>query len=124
MERVGSQINIGRMLLKNTTKAQRSPARETRNQLKIYWDRIKKPVGEFHGCWVRTNSVYKSGYSDDQLMEMAEKMYASEHKDKEFMLKHMYHLSLTLVILLSTMYATYYLYSWIVIVMYGSGLQK
>ena len=64
--------------------------KRNKNQLKIHWDRVKKPVGEFHGCWVRTNSVYRSGYSDDQLMGMAEKMYASEHKDKEFTLKHIW----------------------------------
>jgi len=28
--------------------------------------------------------------SDDQLMEIAEKMYASDHSDKEFMLKHIW----------------------------------
>jgi hypothetical protein len=63
--------------------------RRNRNQLKIRWDRVKKPVSDFHGCWVKTNNVYKSGYSDDQLMEIAEKMYASEHSDKDFMLKHL-----------------------------------
>jgi hypothetical protein len=64
--------------------------KRNRNQLKIRWDRVKKQVGDFHGCWVRTNNVYRSGYSDDQLMEIAEKMYASEHKDKEFTLKHIW----------------------------------
>ena len=34
--------------------------------------------------------MYKSGYSDDQLMEIAEKMYASEHNDKDFTLKHIW----------------------------------
>jgi hypothetical protein len=43
---------------------------------------------DFHGCWVKTYKVYKSGVSDDQLMEIAEKMYAANHSDKEFMLKH------------------------------------
>ncbi|CAD6237599.1 unnamed protein product [Miscanthus lutarioriparius] len=62
--------------------------RRNRNQLKIRWDRVKKPVMDFHGCWNRTTKVYRSGVSDDQLMEIAEKMYASEHNDKEFTLKH------------------------------------
>jgi hypothetical protein len=62
--------------------------RRNRNQLKIRWDRVKKPVMDFQGCWVRTNKVYRSGFSDDQLMEMAEKMYARDHNDKEFTLKH------------------------------------
>jgi hypothetical protein len=70
MELIGSQISIGRMLLKNTTIHRGLPHR---NQLKIRWDRVKKPVGDFHGCWVRTNNVYRSGYSDDQLKEIAEK---------------------------------------------------
>ncbi|XP_066373576.1 glutathione S-transferase T3-like [Miscanthus floridulus] len=62
--------------------------RRNRNQLKIRWDRVKKPVMDFHGCWNRTTKVYRSGVSDDQLMEIAEKMYAGEHNDKEFTLKH------------------------------------
>ncbi|OQU91548.1 glutathione S-transferase T3 [Sorghum bicolor] len=62
--------------------------RRNRNQLKIRWDCVKKPVMDFHGCWVKTNKVYRSGVSDDQLMEIAENMYAKDHSDKDFMLKH------------------------------------
>ena len=62
--------------------------RRNQNLLKIRWDRLKKPVMEFHGCWVSTNRVYRSGYSDDQLMDMAEKMYAKANSDKDFTLKH------------------------------------
>ncbi|CAD6212234.1 unnamed protein product [Miscanthus lutarioriparius] len=61
--------------------------RRNQNQLKIRWDRVKKPVMDFHGCWNRTTKVYRSGVSDDQLMEIAKKMYAGEHNDKEFTLK-------------------------------------
>uniref|UniRef100_J3MM06 No apical meristem-associated C-terminal domain-containing protein n=1 Tax=Oryza brachyantha TaxID=4533 RepID=J3MM06_ORYBR len=64
--------------------------RRNRNQLKIHWDRVKKPVTEFHGCWVQTNKVYSSGVSDDQLKEIAEKMYASSNNGKDFMLKHIW----------------------------------
>jgi hypothetical protein len=64
--------------------------RRNRNQLKIRWDRVKKPVSEFHGSSVKTTGVYRSGYSDQQLMEIANKMYASEHNDKDFMLKHIW----------------------------------
>uniref|UniRef100_J3LC86 Myb-like domain-containing protein n=2 Tax=Oryza brachyantha TaxID=4533 RepID=J3LC86_ORYBR len=64
--------------------------KRNQNQLKIRWDRVKKLVSEFHGCWVKTNKVYRSGVSDDQLMEIAEKMYASDHCDKDFMLKHIW----------------------------------
>jgi hypothetical protein len=62
--------------------------RRNRNQPKIRWDRLKKPSMEFHGCWVSTTRVYRSGYSDDQLMDMAEKMYAKDHNDKDFQFKH------------------------------------
>nr|XP_034577301.1 glutathione S-transferase T3-like [Setaria viridis]TKV93537.1 hypothetical protein SEVIR_9G232200v2 [Setaria viridis] len=61
-----------------------------RNQLKIRWDRVKKPVSEYHGCWIQTNRVYRSGFSDDQLMDLADKMYASTYNDKDFMLKHIW----------------------------------
>ncbi|KAF0930082.1 hypothetical protein E2562_027914 [Oryza meyeriana var. granulata] len=71
----------------NTTKSCR---KRNRNQLKIRWDRVKKPVSEFHGCWIKTNRVYRSGFSDDQLVDLADKMYASTHSDKDFMLKHIW----------------------------------
>jgi hypothetical protein len=35
--------------------------RRNQNQLKIRWDCVKKPIMEFHGCWVKTNKVYRSG---------------------------------------------------------------
>jgi hypothetical protein len=61
----------------------KEPCRKrNKNQLKIRWDRVKKPVSEFHGSWVQTNGVYRSGYSDQQLMEMAEKMYYTSHNDR------------------------------------------
>jgi hypothetical protein len=64
--------------------------KRNKNQLKIHWDRVKKPVSKFHGCWVQTNGVYRSGYSDQQLMEMAQKMYYISHNDKDFILKHIW----------------------------------
>ncbi|KAG0513621.1 hypothetical protein BDA96_10G117800, partial [Sorghum bicolor] len=57
--------------------------RRNRNQLKIRWDRMKKPTMEFHGCWVSTTRVYRSGYSDDQLMDMAEKIKWSAYVKRE-----------------------------------------
>jgi hypothetical protein len=45
---------------------------------------------DFHGCWTNTTKVYKSGVSDDQVMEIADNMYASHHNDKEFMLKNIW----------------------------------
>ncbi|CAN6279083.1 unnamed protein product [Urochloa humidicola] len=62
-----------------------SNRRRNRNQLKIRWDRIKKHVGEFHGCWVRATRVFQSGESDDQRTDQALQIYASEHGDKPFL---------------------------------------
>ncbi|XP_039843756.1 glutathione S-transferase T3-like [Panicum virgatum] len=67
-----------------------SNRRRNRNQLKIRWDRIKKPVSEFHSCWIMTNRVYQSGMSDDQRTDKALQMYASEHDDKPFLLQHIW----------------------------------
>lgn len=69
----------------NTTKNNRS---RNKNQLKIRWDRIKKPVTEFQGCWNRISQVYHSGFSDDQLMDQALELFASEHDEKPFTLRH------------------------------------
>ncbi|CAN6242080.1 unnamed protein product [Urochloa humidicola] len=65
-----------------------SNRRRNRNQLKIRWDRIKKPVSEFHGSWVKATRVFQSGESDDQRTDHALQIYASEHNDKPFLLQH------------------------------------
>ncbi|CAN6211985.1 unnamed protein product [Urochloa humidicola] len=67
-----------------------SNRRRNRNQLKIRWDRIKKPVSEFHGSWVKATRVFQSGESDDQRTDHALQIYASEHKDKPFLLQHIW----------------------------------
>ncbi|CAN6302529.1 unnamed protein product, partial [Urochloa humidicola] len=67
-----------------------SNRRRNRNQLKIRWDRIKKPVSEFHSCWVRTTRVFQSGESDDQRTDQVLQIYASEHNDKPFLLQHIW----------------------------------
>ncbi|CAL5023569.1 unnamed protein product [Urochloa decumbens] len=67
-----------------------SNRRRNRNQLKIRWDRIKKPVSEFHGCWVKATRVFESGESDDQRTDQALQIYASEHNDKPFLLQHIW----------------------------------
>ncbi|CAL5021173.1 unnamed protein product [Urochloa decumbens] len=67
-----------------------STRRRNRNQLKIRWDRIKKPVTEFHGSWVRASRVFQSGESDDQRTDQALQIYASEHNDKPFLLQHIW----------------------------------
>ncbi|XP_006644205.1 uncharacterized protein LOC102709966 isoform X2 [Oryza brachyantha] len=35
-----------------------SSRKRNRNQLKIRWDRCKKPLTDFHGCWVNTGRVW------------------------------------------------------------------
>ncbi|CAN6213714.1 unnamed protein product [Urochloa humidicola] len=67
-----------------------SNRKRNRNQLKIRWDRVKKPTSEFHGCWVRTTRVFQSGASDDQRTDQALQLYASEHNDKPFLLQHIW----------------------------------
>lgn len=61
-----------------------------RNQLKIRWERVKKPLSDFHGCWVKTTRVWQSGVSDDQLMDKAIEMYAGQNNDKPFTLQHIW----------------------------------
>ncbi|KAF8737579.1 hypothetical protein HU200_014128 [Digitaria exilis] len=67
-----------------------SNRRRNRNQLEIRWDRVKKPVSDFHGCWVRATRVFQSGMSDDQRIEQAHELYASEHGEKPFLLQHIW----------------------------------
>ncbi|KAF8657795.1 hypothetical protein HU200_059955 [Digitaria exilis] len=61
-----------------------------RNQLKLRWERIKKPVTEFNGCYARITKVHQSGMSDDQKMDQAMQLYASEHNEKPFTLLHVW----------------------------------
>lgn len=51
--------------------------KRNRNQLKIRWDRCKKPLSDFHGCWVNASRVWQSGMSDDQLTDKALEMWSS-----------------------------------------------
>lgn len=67
-----------------------SNRRRNRNQLKIRWERIKKPLSEFHGSWVKATRVFQSGQSDDQRTDEALQIYASEHNDKPFLLQHIW----------------------------------
>ncbi|KAL6647332.1 hypothetical protein ACP70R_014769 [Stipagrostis hirtigluma subsp. patula] len=61
-----------------------------RNQLKLRWERIKKPVNEFNGCYTTITKVHESGMSDDQQMDKALELYASEHSDKPFTMVHIW----------------------------------
>jgi len=72
----------------STTKCDRM---RNRNQLKLRWERIKKPVIEFNGCYARISKVHQSGMSDDQKMDQALQLYASEqHSDKPFTMMHVW----------------------------------
>ncbi|CAO2176299.1 unnamed protein product [Urochloa humidicola] len=64
--------------------------KRNKNQLKICWDRSKKPLSDFHGCWVNASRVWQSGMSDDQLTEKALEMWSGQNKGKAFHLLHMW----------------------------------
>lgn len=61
-----------------------------RNQFKLRWERIKKLVTEFNGWYARITKVHQSGISDDQKMDQAMQLYASEHSDKPFTMLHVW----------------------------------
>ncbi|KAF2910283.1 hypothetical protein DAI22_11g089900 [Oryza sativa Japonica Group] len=71
----------------STTKSNRM---RNRNQLKQRWERIKKPVSEFNGCYARITKIHQSGMSEDQKMDQAFQLYASEHNDKPFTMVHVW----------------------------------
>ncbi|PWZ44968.1 Glutathione S-transferase T3 [Zea mays] len=58
------------------------------NQLKIHWTRLKTVTNNFNGCWSAVSKMHTSGYSDDQLMDEAQKMYANGSNGKPFTLVH------------------------------------
>jgi hypothetical protein len=58
------------------------------NQLKIHWSRLKTLINNFNGCWSAVSKIHTSGYSDDQLMDEAQKMYANANNGKPFTLVH------------------------------------
>jgi hypothetical protein len=58
------------------------------NQLKIHWTRLKTVTNNFNGCWSAVSKMHTSGYSDDQLMDEAQKMHANGNNGKPFTLVH------------------------------------
>ncbi|PUZ51903.1 hypothetical protein GQ55_6G228500 [Panicum hallii var. hallii] len=58
------------------------------NQLKIHWSRLKTLISNFNGCWSAVSKMHTSGYSNDQLMDEAQKMYANANNGKPFTLVH------------------------------------
>jgi hypothetical protein len=67
-----------------------APAERQRdiNQLKVHWSRLKMLISSFNGCWSAVSKMHTSGYSDDQLMDEAQKMYANGNSGKSFTLVH------------------------------------
>ncbi|CAL5055488.1 unnamed protein product [Urochloa decumbens] len=64
--------------------------KRNRNQLKIRWDRSKKPLSDFHGCWVNASRVWQSGMSDNQLTDKALELWSGQNNGKAFNLLHMW----------------------------------
>ncbi|CAN6199250.1 unnamed protein product [Urochloa humidicola] len=58
------------------------------NQLKVHWSRLSTQVNEFNGYWSTVCKMNKSGYSDDQLMDEAQKKFQSRNNGKPFSLVH------------------------------------
>lgn len=67
-----------------------APAERQRdiNQLKVHWSRLKMLISSFNGCWSAVSKMHTSGYSNDQLMDEAQKMYANGNNGKPFTLVH------------------------------------
>ncbi|CAN6217501.1 unnamed protein product [Urochloa humidicola] len=53
--------------------------RET-NQLKVHRSQLSTRINEFNGYWSSVCKMNKSGYSDDQLMDEAQKLYTKKYK--------------------------------------------
>ncbi|RLM93266.1 hypothetical protein C2845_PM08G20560 [Panicum miliaceum] len=72
-------------LYNNTTPVNRK--REVKH-LKDRWQKIKKLVAFFCASWMKATSIYTSGYSDDQLRDMALQFYLDDYKEGPFALVH------------------------------------
>ncbi|CAN6357005.1 unnamed protein product [Urochloa humidicola] len=48
--------------------------------LKLHWSQLSTKINEFNGYWSSVCKMNKSGYSDDQLMDEAQKMYTKKYK--------------------------------------------
>ncbi|XP_066395262.1 glutathione S-transferase T3-like isoform X2 [Miscanthus floridulus] len=56
--------------------------------LKDRWTKIKKWVALFCGSWKKATSIYLSGYSDEQLKDMAKQFYLDDYKEGPFTVEH------------------------------------
>ncbi|CAO2188272.1 unnamed protein product [Urochloa humidicola] len=50
------------------------------NKLKCHWSRLSTTINEFNGYWMTVCKMNKSGYSDDQLMDEAQKRFTNKNK--------------------------------------------
>ncbi|CAL5022888.1 unnamed protein product [Urochloa decumbens] len=69
----------GQIAEKFNKEAQPDRVRDT-NQLKVHWSQLSTRINEFNGYWSSVCKVNKSGYSDDLLMDEAQKMYTKKYK--------------------------------------------
>ena len=56
--------------------------------LKDRWTKIKRWVAFFCGSWKKATSIYLSGYSDEQLKNMAKQFYLDDYKEGPFTVEH------------------------------------
>ena len=56
--------------------------------LKDRWTKIKRWVAFFCGSWKKATSIYLSGYSDEQLKDMAKQFYLDDYKEGPFPVEH------------------------------------
>ncbi|RCV05111.1 hypothetical protein SETIT_1G056100v2 [Setaria italica] len=56
--------------------------------LKDCWTKIKRWVVFFCGSWKKATSIYLSGYSDEQLKDMAKQFYLDDYKEGPFTIEH------------------------------------
>jgi hypothetical protein len=57
---------------------QQTEKREVKH-LKGHWTKIKRWVALLCGSWKKATSIYLSGYSDEQLKDMAKQFYLDDY---------------------------------------------
>ncbi|CAL5032199.1 unnamed protein product [Urochloa decumbens] len=55
----------------------------TAMQLKNHWNTTSALVMKFHGCWTEINNTYRSGYSDEQVMDMVQEEWKRVKKTEK-----------------------------------------
>jgi hypothetical protein len=59
-------------------------------QLKTHWGDVKRDITKFCGVYGRLKATWKSGQSDDMVMNSAHAIFEKENKDKPFTLEYMW----------------------------------